>query len=736
VDVTARWARFGAFAALACVLSSAIAGAEPPPAGERPQIGLVLGGGAARGLAHVGVLKWLDEHRVPVDVIAGTSIGGLIGGVYAAGLSADDLDRLVRSRDWNSLLSPVSDYRALPLHRKDDRRRYPGILSIGIREGIELPPGVSRGVFVGFLLSELSAAAPVGMAFDDLPTPFRCVATDLEHGEPVVLSQGNLSKALRATMAVPGVFRPIEIGESIFVDGGLVDNLPVTVAYDMGAEVIIAVDVPPPRHGRRGLRSLSGVLRQTSAIILERSEEASRRASDVLLTPDLFGYDPEDFAFTAAIADSGYAEAERAAAELLPYALDEEAYGRHLAKRRSRRGSSPDTIVSIEVTGLPEPTARRLEDRLASLFVGKRYDPARVAAALAGVDARLDVGNVHYATTRTSRGWGLLVDVTPSRIGPPFLDIGLGTRGSSEEALKIDVAARITLADPAGDRGLVELEGRLGSGFEIAGEWTHAVTRDAFVAPSVRLTQESPSLYVDGDLTAEAEVRTATFGFDAGTGFENSLRDARLGARWEIEETKREIGDVTGLDGTRRRFWLQGALRLDDLDHPSVPAKGFAVSVHGRWFPEVHDTQRSTTSVGARASWFVPSGTTDTWILEAEAGTAFRESLPLARRFTLGGPLRLPAFVTDELRGSRLLYGSIGYQKRLVRGMPIIGGALFGTVRYGLGGVGDTGTPTTAHHSGSIGLLMRTAFGPVIGTAGIGDDDHATMHLIAGAQFD
>ena len=642
----------------------------------------------------------------------------------------------MRSRDWNALLSPISDYRALPLYRKDDRRRYPGILSIGVREGFELPPGVSRGVFVGFLLSELSAAAPVGMSFDDLPTPFRCVATDLEHGEPVVLSEGNLSKALRATMAVPGVFSPIEIGTSIFVDGGLVDNLPVSVAFDMGADVIIAVDVPPPRHGRRGLRSLSGVLRQTSAIILERSTVESRRTSDILLTPDLFGYDPEDFAYTAAIADSGYAETARAASELLPYALDEEAYGRHLAERRARRGSRPGTIASIDVAGLPEADARRLEHQLASWFVGETYDPARVAAALAGVDARLDVANIHYAITRTPDGWGLLVDVTRSEIGPPFLDIGIGTRGSSEEALKIDVAARITLADPLADRGLIELEGRLGSGFEVAGEWTHAVGRDGLIAPSVRLTQRSPSLYDDGDLTAEAEVRTATFGLDVGTGFENSFRDIRLGARWEVEETKREIGDVMGLDGTRRRFWLQGALRLDDLDHPSVPAKGFAVSVDGRWFPEVHDTPSSTTSIGARASWFVPWRTSSAWIFQAEAGTAFGESLPLARRFTLGGPRRLAAFVTDELRGSRLLYGSFGYQRQLVRGMPIIGGAVFGAVRYGLGGVGDPDVPTTAHHSASVELLMRTAFGPIIGTAGIGDDNHATLHLIAGAQFD
>ena len=217
-------ARFLLFAVLCSVVeikASAQGNATPPPQGvERHRIGLVLSGGGARGLAHIGVLEWLEQHRIPVDYIAGTSMGGLIGGLYATGMPPAEIRRLVSTLDWDKLLSGPPSYNELSFRRKEDRRAYPTALEFGWRDGLRLPQSINPGHYVGLLLDRLTLPYSTVPTFGDLPTPFRCVATDIIAAEPVVLQDGSLSQALRATMAIPGIFTPIEIGGRVLADGG------------------------------------------------------------------------------------------------------------------------------------------------------------------------------------------------------------------------------------------------------------------------------------------------------------------------------------------------------------------------------------------------------------------------------------------------------------------------------------------------------------------------------------
>src|SRR5262245_29232091 len=254
---------------------------------ERPVVGLALSGGSALGLAHIGVLRYLEEHRIPVDRLAGTSMGGLLGGLYAAGRSPADLEKIVEQGDWDTLLRSTSPYEDRSISEKQEWNRITGPYSIPLRSSLSLPSGINSGQSLVQLLSGETAAYWDIRNFDELPIPFRCVATDLLSGEAFVLSEGKLPRALRATMAIPGIFTPVEWKGRLLGDGGLVNNLPTDVAKDMGAQVVIGVilRISPSNVGE--LRTLTDIVRQTINIAVTQNEERNRSLADIEIMVDL-----------------------------------------------------------------------------------------------------------------------------------------------------------------------------------------------------------------------------------------------------------------------------------------------------------------------------------------------------------------------------------------------------------------------------------------------------------------
>src|SRR5262245_40909209 len=227
------------------LLFAAILIARPSPTSAqtaRPTVGVAFGGGSARGIAHIGVIQWLEEHHVPIDVAAGTSMGGLVGGGFATGMSAAELRKLIADTDWD-LMFGASSFPFKNIRRKEDARSYPSRLEFGLKKGIVPPTSLNDGQQVDLFLARI-AAPYYGLAnFDDLPTPFRVVAVDLLKGEKVVLDSGSLATALRATMSLPGAFPPVQRDGRLLVDGGLLDNIPADVVKGLGASHVIAVDV-------------------------------------------------------------------------------------------------------------------------------------------------------------------------------------------------------------------------------------------------------------------------------------------------------------------------------------------------------------------------------------------------------------------------------------------------------------------------------------------------------------
>ncbi len=279
---------------LVFLLSQGIALIAQVPDMHHPKIGLALSGGGAKGIAHIGVLKVLEEAGIRPDYVTGTSIGSIMGGLYAIGYSVEELEAMAKDIDWNYYFNDELKRTDLPIEERQYSERYQ--VKFGIEDNkVQFPKGFIQGQKIGLLLSYLTFPAHGITDFDKFPIPFRCVATNAETGEKVIIKNGSLAKAMRASMSLPSIFEPMEVDGKILLDGGVVQNLPVQEAFDMGAEIVIAVDITSPLYKRSELKSLIQVLEQTSSYKLAESVAVQRTLADVVITPDILGFGTLDF---------------------------------------------------------------------------------------------------------------------------------------------------------------------------------------------------------------------------------------------------------------------------------------------------------------------------------------------------------------------------------------------------------------------------------------------------------
>jgi NTE family protein len=242
---------------------------------RRPRIGLALSGGGALGLAQIGVIQWLEQNHIPVERVAGTSMGSIIGLMYATGMSPEEMQKFAEGIPWNDALLPEPSYRQLAYRRKQDRRDYQVEAALGVKHGLKGPNGFDPGMGVGLLLDRIAFPESGISSFDDLPIPFRCVATDMQSGDRVVLHDGSLPRAVRASMAIPGVFTPVQINGHILADGGMVENIPVEVVREMDSDIVIAIDLQMPLGGQEQLETITGVLSRAVSVMILQNERRS-----------------------------------------------------------------------------------------------------------------------------------------------------------------------------------------------------------------------------------------------------------------------------------------------------------------------------------------------------------------------------------------------------------------------------------------------------------------------------
>ena len=350
---------------------------------NRPTIGLVLEGGGALGLAHVGVLRWFEENHIPVDYVAGTSMGALIGSLYATGMSGHEIDKFLKGVDWNAALRNELPYASRSFRRKEDKRDYPNDLEFGLKSGVVFPGGFNSGHQVGLILDRIALPYSQLESFDELPTPFRCVATDLVEGKAIVFDHGSLTEALRATMSLPAIFSPVHRDGHVYVDGGLIENLPVDVARAMGADIVIAVHLETaPLKPEEGL-SLFTVMERSVSVVISVNELASMQRADILIPVHTGAYTSTEYQAANKIVEIGYAGAQERGRLLERLALDEPGWAEYQAQREARRRPVP-VPQFVEVTGTAPVIAQGIEKNLADV-IGKPIDYTSINRRLTGV---------------------------------------------------------------------------------------------------------------------------------------------------------------------------------------------------------------------------------------------------------------------------------------------------------------------------------------------------------------
>ncbi|MDH3441851.1 MAG: patatin-like phospholipase family protein, partial [Gammaproteobacteria bacterium] len=418
--------------------------AEDP--GERLRIGLVLGGGGARGAAHIGVLKELERQRIPIDAIAGTSMGAIVGSLYASGMTPDELEALVGSIDWADAFIDNPQRQGLSYRRKQDDAAYPVKLELGLSDGeVLVPKGLIQGQKLQLILREQLLHVAHVTNFDDLPTPFRAVASDIATGEVYVMGRGDLALAARASMSAPGIFSPVVVDGRTLVDGGLGGNVPVSVVRDMDVDVVIAVDVEFPLYKPEQLQSALAISEQMLTILIRK--ETRRQLSeldehDILIRPDMGDYGSTNFDDIVDIITPGESATVDAATRLSAYSMSERDY-QAFATAKRRPAAEPETIDFVRVLDAGPLSADELVARL-DTKAGDRVDTQQLAADLDRLYGLQYYQHVDYRLVREDGRTGVEFRTTAKSWGPNFLKFGLSLEDDFEGSTAFNVAARVT----------------------------------------------------------------------------------------------------------------------------------------------------------------------------------------------------------------------------------------------------------------------------------------------------
>lgn len=694
--------------AAALLLASAAlaaAGDEPP----RPRVGLALGGGSARGLAHVGVLEVLEEHGVPIDVIAGTSMGACVGALYASGHSAAEVAEIARGIDWERIFRGRTERRQEPVAwRVDD---VPAIVSAGLRGRRLLAPYAALSDYhISRLLTEHLAAAGVraGRDFDRLPTPFRAVATDLRTGERVVLAQGDLPRAVRASMSLPIVFPPVEIEGRLLVDGALSDNVPAGIAREMGADVVLAVTVgAPPKELNEDAGVLEVVNRLTD-LMMTRGNGASAAPPDVLIRPTLEGVEAGDFSrYEAAIA------AGRAAALLALPEIERRLEGRPRTSRGKAESvdAAQGTVTTVNVVGAHGVGEALIRRRL-GVAAGDHFD---LGSALRGLDS-VWASSLFSSTWLEIAGDGAEGLSLTARVRErPVTRLGLGLSYNETDNLRgflrfrhgnllgqgerLDLVARF-------DSSLSELDAALGSAALGGAALGYRV--------GLRVSEEKPPVY---DATGERLGR-ARFRHDAlETSVHRVLGNAAL-VDVGLVAGRSETFEQAGIPFTPHADTVvkaAGRIVTDTLDDRFFPERGVRVDLRAdQTFPGLGASLDYGRAWG-RLDAHLPFGRLG--VLEAHAfAGASRGAVPEYDRFRVGGPDLVPGRGREELWGSWAGAGSLGLGVRLTRSARVF-------IR---GGAGNAWSDSRAvslgdlRAGGSVGLVHNTPLGPASIEFGVG----------------
>ena len=719
------------------------ASAAPLPTlpAPRPRIGLVLSGGGARGAAHIGVLKVLEELRVPVDLITGTSMGSIVGGSYASGQTVANMERDVANIKTETLTRDRPPRAEISIHLKqEDWLDYIGP-QFGLRDGsLLLPKGAITGVALEAVLRDL-ALAKGSWDFDKLPIPFRAIATDVVTGQMTVLKSGDLATAMRASMSVPGAIAPVQIDGKMLVDGGLTRNLPVDVARAMGAEVIIAVNLGTPLLQRDQITSAFSVALQMLNILTEQNvgtSLASLQPRDILILPELGDFSAGDFDNMPSTIPIGEAAARKVADQLKRYSLPPEQYAQHRLSQVRVVAQDTRKVDQIRVDGL-ERVNQEVVIQSMETTVGEPLDVATLDLDMRRIYGRGDFEHVGYELIDEPDHRILAVQAVEKAWGPTYVRFGLSLSSDfrGDNAFNLLGSIRRTWLNRLGGEWRADVQ--VGNDGLLFTEFYQPLVPSQyfFIAPRLQWASGPADIYggADGDdLAARYTVSVGTVGLDLGSQF-TKYGELRVGILAGQGDADLQIGSpILAQYSIKRDIGaLRARLFLDQLDSTSFPRSGYNLDAQ---------VLGSTTRLGA-------SDTYNRWNLRylgaksfgahtfqfalAGGGAVGGNPLPLYDYLSYGGFMRMTGYRDGQLRNDSMSYGRLTYMNQLFK-MPLLEGVYVGA-SVEAARLGQPLVPTGIRGnvaSGSLFFAVDTPLGPAYLAYGQTQDGNSNVYFYLG----
>jgi NTE family protein len=654
---------------------------------ERPRIGLALSGGGARGAAHIGVLKVLEEMRVPVDFIAGTSMGSIVGGLYASGMTPDEIEYTLNAMDWAHIFDDQPPRETRSFRRKRDDDLYLVEAKPGFRGGrLRFPLGAIQGQKLDLALRELTLSVSAVQDFDRLPIPFRAVATDITNGEAVVIAEGDLALAMRASMAVPGVFAPARIDGRLLVDGGISNNLPIDVVREMGADIVIAVDISTPYLAEDLIVNVFGVAAQLTSIMTRKNAELQLAAltdRDVLILPELGDIGSAEFERAAEAVPAGLDAAVAQREALARLALTETDHARQLATRPPRPTGDRAVVDFVRVENQSRIDDRLILDRL-SIRTGEPLDLAQIDADIAKIYGLNLFESVGYSLVEEDGKTGVVVQARERAWGPNYLQFGLNLTSDSrgQNSWNVGVGYLRTAVNPLG--GEIRSALQLGEEPGFAIEWFQPLEYSSrwFVHPQFGLGRSFTSAFTPDARQEVARYEVDSYQIDLAAGRElGSFGEGRVGYRFQSGDIDLRTGSPILPEGSFDDAELYARLSVDTLDLANWPTRGQLGFIEYAAAREGLGGDTDFDQISASLAHFSSFGP-NTFGLLGDVNSTIDGTAPVQERFRLGGFLRLSGFAQDSLSGQHSgAVTVLGYRR--YRPLPVLSWYVGASLEYG-----------------------------------------------------
>lgn len=719
---------------LLCLSPLPLLAAEKP----QPKIGLVLSGGAARGLAHVGVLKALEEQGIHIDAIAGTSMGAVIGGLYASGYKIDELEKLALSIDWQEALSDSPAREDIPFRRKQDDRDFLVRQKLSFRDdgSLGLPLGVIQGQNLALLLESLLAHSSDVRDFDKLPIPFRAVATDIVSGEKVVFRKGHLPQVIRASMSIPAVFAPVEINGQLLVDGGMVDNIPVDVAREMGVDLVIVVDIGTPLRGRKELNTVFDILNQSITLMTRSNSEvqlATLKPDDVLIKPSLASIGATDFGRSEEIINAGYRATQILENRLASLRQPADA---QLSIARSAEERTP-VITAIKIEN-----DSKIDDSVIRYYirqpVGEPLDLARLQRDMGTLYGLDYFDQVQYRVVHKGQERTLVISARAKRSGTDYLRLGINLSDDmhGDSAFNLGASYRVNGINRLGAEWLTRVQ--IGDKQELYSEFYQPLDAGSrfFVAPYINAQSQNVEAILDNDPIAEYRLERYGFGLNLGRQIGNSgeIR-VGVGEAWGKADVRIGERDLPSTSFTEGFYDVKYS--FDSLDNVYFPHTGEDISLNFRQFDPALGSDERYRQWEFNLDKALSSGP-NTWILGGRYGRTLDQANVVTSSFLLGGARQLSGFREDAISGQNISLMRAVYYRRLTPrsylplDFPLYAGA---SLERGRAWNNDNEFDSGYINAASIFIGFDTPLGPLNFSYGINDDNQKALYLNLGQTF-